>query len=68
MVVCIISGETGVPVENHRSAESQLHILQLVVGGLISSLRYLCLLAHSGIQRIFIISVAWRVSYLRSYK
>ena len=68
MVVYIICGEIGVPVENHQSAESQLHILLLVVGRLISSLNYLYLCAHSGIQRIFIISVAWRISYLRFNK
>ena len=39
--------------------------LQLFVGELMSSLRYLCLFAHSGVEHILTIWVAWRVSQKR---
>jgi hypothetical protein len=37
--------------------------LPLFAGGLMSHLRYLCLLAHSGVQHIPTVRVTWLVSY-----
>ena len=35
----------------------------LFAGGLLSYLRYLCLLAHRGVHYVLTICVGWRVSY-----
>jgi hypothetical protein len=57
----------------HMSLRSEFRIklcsvnlyLQLFVGGLRSYLRYLCLLAYSGVQHILTIWVTWWLSYKR---